>query len=85
MSLARNIGLSSNHEIGLLKSAVLPPLINYYAGKNDIEQLEKLRANGAALLSSDCNNMTPLHIAADLGLYDVVNYLLNNGASVHVK
>lgn len=29
--------------------------------------------------------MTPLHIASELGYYEVVEYLLNNGSKVTVK
>ena len=85
MSLAQNIGLSSSHEIELLKSAVFPPLICHYARQNDIAQLESLRITGANLAGSDCNNTTALHIAAELGHTPMVRYLLKWGASVHAK
>lgn len=83
--MAQTIGLSSSHEIALLKSAVFPPLICHYATENDIEQMERLRVTGANLAGGDCNNTTALHIAAEHGYVDMVRYLLQHGASVHAR
>lgn len=83
--MSKNIGLSSSHEIELLKSAVFPPLICHYARQNDIASLENLRITGANLSGVDCSNTTALHIAAELGHLTMVQYLLKWGASVHAK
>ena len=48
-------------------------------------KLESLQKYGANLSACDYDGRTPLHVAASDGLYNVVEFLLNNGALVHVR
>uniref|UniRef100_A0A7E4V4X9 asparaginase n=1 Tax=Panagrellus redivivus TaxID=6233 RepID=A0A7E4V4X9_PANRE len=84
-SLARNIGINTSHEVELLRQAVFPPLVCHYARLNDVAQLRNLRLGGANMAAPDCNNTTALHIAAEMGHLETVQYLLKWGASVHAR
>lgn len=84
-SLAKNIGISTSREVELLRSAVFPPLACHYARLNDLTQLENLRLGGANLSAPDCNNTTPLHVAAEAGNLETVKYILKHGGSVHAR
>ena len=51
----------------------------------NVSKLKSLQKYGADLSSADYDSRTPLHVAASDGLYNVVEFLLNNGALVHVR
>ena len=51
----------------------------------DSKKLESLMNYGATLSSCDYDGRTPLHVAAGEGLFSIADFLLRNGASVHVK
>lgn len=62
-----------------------PKSILFATQMGNVSRLESLQKYGANLLSCDYDGRTPLHVAASDGLYDIVEFLLNNGALVHVR
>ena len=50
-----------------------------------METIESLKKFGADLAASDYDMRTPLHVAASEGKVEMVKYLMQNGASVHMR
>ncbi|CAG8584921.1 6605_t:CDS:10 [Paraglomus occultum] len=72
----------------LMESALYPVLLCSAAGLNDLDGLHLLvESAGRSLLlnCTDYDGRTPLHIACSAGHYEIVQFLLQNGASVHVR
>ncbi|CAD5122432.1 DgyrCDS10856 [Dimorphilus gyrociliatus] len=84
--LSKQLIVSSDEDVQLLKDTVLPSLMCAASRSNDIDTLEGIRKTEGNIFSmGDYDLRTPLHVAASEGLTDVVDYLLRYGASVHVK
>ena len=60
-------------------------LFSLFLQTADVRQLKSLQKYGVNLSAGDYDGRTPLHIAASDGSLEVAEYLLNNGASVHIK
>ncbi|KAL7077133.1 hypothetical protein ACQ4LE_004059 [Meloidogyne hapla] len=83
--LAKHLRITSSTETQLLRKVLFPPLSCHASFANDLSSLEKLRLSGADLSGGDYNMRTPLHIAAAAGNAETVEYLLRQGASVHIR
>ncbi|KAF7634734.1 hypothetical protein Mgra_00005882 [Meloidogyne graminicola] len=83
--LAKHLRITSSNETQMLRKVLFPPLSCHAAFANDIASLEKLRLSGADLSGGDYSMRTPLHIAAAAGNAETVEYLLRQGASVHIR
>ena len=55
-----------------------------YASEGNIEGLQAAKAKGVGLNVADYDFRTPLHLAAAVGNYDVVKWLVENGATLQV-
>lgn len=84
-AVARFLHLSSGEEMDEIENVFFPSLVCSAVKMGNVSRLESLQKYGANLLSCDYDGRTPLHVAASDGLYDIVEFLLNNGALVHVR
>ncbi|XP_068110326.1 60 kDa lysophospholipase isoform X1 [Hyperolius riggenbachi] len=75
----------SSYELEAVRDALTPALACAAAKTGDINALEAIRDMGGNLSSEDYDGRTPLHVACCEGHYNVVQYLLNNGATVYAK
>ena len=53
-----------------------------YASQGNIKGLQAAKAKGVGLDVADYDFRTPLHLAAAVGNYDVVKWLVENGATL---
>lgn len=84
--LATQLIVSSDEELHILKDTVLPSLMCAATINSDIETLDAIRkTEGNVFSMGDYDKRTPLHIAASEGFTSVAEYLLQHGASVHVR
>ncbi|XP_075699980.1 60 kDa lysophospholipase isoform X2 [Rhinoderma darwinii] len=83
--VAKSVGVSCKEELEAVRDALTPALACAAAKTGDINALEAIRDMGANLSSEDYDGRTPLHVACCEGHYQVVQYLLNNGATVYAK
>ncbi|XP_068110327.1 60 kDa lysophospholipase isoform X2 [Hyperolius riggenbachi] len=83
--VARSVGVSCKEELEAVRDALTPALACAAAKTGDINALEAIRDMGGNLSSEDYDGRTPLHVACCEGHYNVVQYLLNNGATVYAK
>ncbi|CAI9551571.1 unnamed protein product, partial [Staurois parvus] len=77
--------ISNLQELEAVRDALTPALACAAAKTGDINALEAIRDMGGNLSSEDYDGRTPLHVASCEGHYSVVQYLLNNGATVYAK
>jgi len=84
-AVARFLHLSSGEEMDEVKDVFFPSLVCSAVKTINVSKLKSLQKYGADLSSADYDSRTPLHVAASDGLYNVVEFLLNNGALVHVR
>ncbi|XP_052699025.1 L-asparaginase-like isoform X2 [Crassostrea angulata] len=84
-SVARALSVSSTEEIKKLRDALYPSLMCAAAQTGDNQALEKLRTLGGNLSSHNHDGRTALHVACREGHVTTVQYLLHQGASVHLK
>jgi len=84
-AVARFLHLSSGEEMDDMKDVFFPSLVCSAVKTTNVGKLESLQKYGANLSACDYDGRTPLHVAASDGLYNVVEFLLNNGALVHVR
>jgi len=84
-AVARFLHMSSSEEMDELKDSFFPSVLCSAVKTADVRQLKSLQKYGVNLSAGDYDGRTPLHIAASDGSLEVAEYLLNNGASVHIK
>ena len=53
-----------------------------HASEGNIAALEECKKKGISLDAADYDFRTPLHLAAAIGNFDAVKWLVNNGASL---
>jgi ankyrin repeat protein len=58
-------------------------MIHRSVDRNDLQGVRQEVAEGASLESTDHRNKTPLHLAAEQGHMQIVEYLVENGANVN--
>ncbi|XP_022330735.1 L-asparaginase-like isoform X2 [Crassostrea virginica] len=84
-TVARALSVSSTEEVKKLRDALYPSLMCAAAQTGDNQALEKLRSLGGNFSSHNQDGRTALHVACREGHVSTVQYLLHQGASVHVK
>ncbi|MEE6493839.1 hypothetical protein FKM82_016951 [Ascaphus truei] len=83
--IAKSVGIGCKEELEAVRDALTPALACAAAKTGDINALEAIRDMGGNLSSEDYDGRTPLHVASCEGHFTVVQYLLNNGATVYAK
>uniref|UniRef100_A0A3P9P3L7 asparaginase n=1 Tax=Poecilia reticulata TaxID=8081 RepID=A0A3P9P3L7_POERE len=83
--IAKSLSVSCKEELEAIRDALTPSLACAAAKIGDTEALVALKEMGSDLRLGDFDGRTPLHIAACEGHLRLVQYLLNQGASVHAK
>jgi len=83
--VARAMNLSSGEEMDSLKQVLFPSLLCSVVYLGDQQKLECLEGYDADFNACDYSGRTALHVAASSGQHDLVKWLLERGASVHVR
>ncbi|XP_037602839.1 60 kDa lysophospholipase isoform X3 [Sebastes umbrosus] len=83
--IAKSLSVSCKAELEAIRDALTPPLACAAAKIGDIEAFDALKEMGSNFCLGDYDGRTPLHIAACEGHLKLVEYLLNNGATVYAK
>jgi len=83
--VARAMNLTSGEEMDHLKSILFPSLLCSVVHIGDTSRLEVLESYEADLSAPDYSGRTALHVAASSGKQDMVQWLLERGASVHAR
>ena len=84
-TVARTMSLSSGEEMSGLKTVLFPSLLCSVAHLGDTDHLAALQTHDPDLNLTDYSGRTALHTAAVSGQEEVVVWLLQRGASVHVR
>ncbi|KAL1460557.1 hypothetical protein WDU94_012534 [Cyamophila willieti] len=84
-AVARLLNLTSEKDKDDLSHLLFPAMLQAAVMKGDLQRVEEIKGYGADLSMKDADNRSALHIACCEGHYDIVKYLLLNGASVHEK
>lgn len=82
---ASEMNMASLKQMRKLEQNLFPFLMCTAAQAGRVDDLEKLRSEGAVFNHGDYDGRTPLHVACSNGDLSVVQYLLNLGAPVHQK
>uniref|UniRef100_A0A8C5FH17 asparaginase n=1 Tax=Gadus morhua TaxID=8049 RepID=A0A8C5FH17_GADMO len=72
-------------ELVAIRDALTPPLACAAAKIGDVEALKSIQEMGSNLSVGDYDGRTPLHIAASEGHLKVVQYLLDQGSTIHSR
>ncbi|KAI0222932.1 L-asparaginase [Lamellibrachia satsuma] len=83
--MAETMKISSAEEVKLLRDAIFPSLLCSAARQGNIDMLKELREAGADLSLGNSDGRTVLHIATCEGHIELVRYVLEYGASVHMR
>ncbi|XP_039961428.1 L-asparaginase [Bactrocera tryoni] len=84
-AVARSMHLSTPEELGQMCATLFPAMINTAVQEGDITKITNLKAYGADLSCVNHDHRTALHLACNQGNIAVVNHLLMNGVSVHIR
>nr|XP_033808475.1 60 kDa lysophospholipase isoform X2 [Geotrypetes seraphini] len=84
-AVAQCLNISCKEDLEVIRDTLTPVLACAAAKTGDSIALEAIREMGCNLCSEDYDGRTPLHIAACEDNLTVVEYLLNNGATVYAK
>lgn len=84
-TIAKQLGCSTTAELNELKMWLEPYLLSTVLGSNDLNALDTLRKNNINLSAVNNDGRTLLHIAAADGKTEIVRYLLEYGANVHIR
>ncbi|XP_062555287.1 L-asparaginase isoform X2 [Armigeres subalbatus] len=84
-AVARTLQLNSDKELVQLKSSLFPAMVNSAVLSGNISKLNNLKGYGANLSAENYDRRTALHVACCEGNLEVVQYLLQNGAAVHIR
>uniref|UniRef100_A0A8C5A4Q6 asparaginase n=1 Tax=Gadus morhua TaxID=8049 RepID=A0A8C5A4Q6_GADMO len=81
--IAKSLSISCREELVAIRDALTPPLACAAAKIGDVEALKSIQEMGSNLSVGDYDGRTPLHIAASEGHLKVVQYLLDQGSTIH--
>uniref|UniRef100_A0A8D8SFW5 asparaginase n=1 Tax=Cacopsylla melanoneura TaxID=428564 RepID=A0A8D8SFW5_9HEMI len=84
-AVARLLNLTSDKDKDDLSHLLFPAMLQAAVMKGDLKRVEEIKGYGADLSMKDADNRSAIHIACCEGHFDIVKYLLLNGASVHEK
>ncbi|XP_036319118.1 L-asparaginase isoform X2 [Rhagoletis pomonella] len=84
-AVARSMHLSTPEELGQMCATLFPAMLNTAVQEGDINKIINLKAYGADLSCVNHDHRTALHLACNQGNFAVVNHLLMNGVSVHIR
>ncbi|XP_004535206.1 L-asparaginase [Ceratitis capitata] len=84
-AVARSMHLSTPEELGQMCATLFPAMLNTAVKDGDINKIINLKAYGADLSCTNHDHRTALHLACNQGNLSVVNHLLMNGVSVHIR
>uniref|UniRef100_A0A8C5B7S6 asparaginase n=1 Tax=Gadus morhua TaxID=8049 RepID=A0A8C5B7S6_GADMO len=83
--IAKSLSISCGEELVAIRDALTPPLACAAAKIGDVEALKSIQEMGSNLSVGDYDGRTPLHIAASEGHLKVVQYLLDQGSTIHSR
>ncbi|XP_037938737.1 L-asparaginase-like [Teleopsis dalmanni] len=84
-AVARSLHLSSPQDLGQLGATLFPAMLNSAVIAGDIPKINNLKSYGADLSGTNQDHRTALHLACHEGKIGIVNHLLLNGVSVHIR
>ncbi|XP_001662477.2 L-asparaginase [Aedes aegypti] len=84
-AVARTLQLNSDKELIQLKSSLFPAMVNSAVLAGDVPKINNIKGYGANLSAENYDRRTALHVACCEGNLEVVQYLLQNGAAVHIR
>ncbi|XP_055384094.1 L-asparaginase [Condylostylus longicornis] len=84
-AVARSLPSASPEQVEELGATLFPAMVNTAILENDINKVNNLKSYGADLSASNYDHRTSLHIACAEGNFEMVQYLLLQGVSVHKK
>ncbi|XP_054728793.1 L-asparaginase [Anastrepha obliqua] len=84
-AVARSMHLSTPEELGQMCATLFPAMLNTAVQEGDINKIINLKAYGADLSCVNHDHRTALHLACSMGNFAIVNHLLMNGVSVHIR
>ncbi|XP_019532439.3 L-asparaginase isoform X1 [Aedes albopictus] len=84
-AVARTLQLNSDKELVQLKSSLFPAMVNSAVQAGDVAKINNIKGYGANLSAENYDRRTALHVACCEGNIEVVQYLLQNGAAVHIR
>ncbi|XP_058452041.1 L-asparaginase-like [Malaya genurostris] len=84
-AVARTLQLNSTKELNQLKSSLFPAMVNTAVVSRDVGKLNTLKGYGADLSAENYDRRAALHVACCEGNFEVVQFLLQNGAAIHIR
>lgn len=84
-SISRALQLASAEDVDHVKDLLLPAIFFAAVVNVDITRLDEIYKNGVEINMQDASGWTGLHMAASEGLKESVTWLLQHGASVHIR
>ncbi|XP_042211232.1 L-asparaginase 1-like isoform X3 [Homarus americanus] len=88
-SIARALQLSSSDDVEHVKELLIPTMFFSAIANADISRLEEIYQNtaisGIEINLQDASGWTALHMACNEGILEIVVWLLQHGASVHIR
>ncbi|KAK3876337.1 hypothetical protein Pcinc_018876 [Petrolisthes cinctipes] len=83
--ITRALRLSSEEDVEAVKDMVIPTVFFTAAVNGDITRLQQVYKSGIEINLQDASGWTALHMVVKDGLIEMVTWLLEHGASVHIR
>ena len=84
-AVAKALHLTTSEELKKVEGVLFPSILCSAAYLDNIATLKEMKELGADMAVGDYDMRTPLHVAASEGNEQIAEFLLKNGASVHVR